>query len=59
MLYLQKLDKKMDLQKVYINRAKIDIEEQVKNSGESLKNARKENQLLLHSFYKNGQLPKE
>jgi len=49
----------MDLQKVNINSKKIEIEEQVKNSNESLNTARKENQFLLHSFYKNGQVPKK
>ena len=49
----------MDPQKVNINRKKIEIEEQVKNSSESLNTARKENQFLLHSFYKNGQVPKK
>ena len=49
----------MDLQKVHINSKKIEIEEQVKNSNESFSTARKENQFLLHSFYKNGQVPKK
>ena len=41
------------------NVKKIEIEEQVKNSNDSFKTARKENQLLLHSFYKNAQVPKK